>query len=991
MKSPVFFILFLFFFALVVADKKTKIEPQPVQIQEKQGVVLQAKLFYKGWIRWKAFAHQSVTFYLGEQELGKSTTDEKGTAQFFVTDVPIGKHSWTCTFAGTPKYSACETKSNSFEIKSSHPKVLTNNAIEQVFYLGQQHLFFIQPDQSLGHWSFDGNQWQELEPVPGVKAFSAVSVVPFEDQLFIFYSDFKKSLKVVRFQKDQTFTPAKNVYSATQAIRTNEAPAVCALDQMLMLSYLDENNQLKLLSQHFWNENGLVFQTEKILAETANAPIQQAIASGGEDWGILVTGAWQKEQFFTVHLPLTENGIFGELSPQKFHSFETLKPFQLHAGLDGVVSLCLQNTTKQIFSSSFKLGEWSEPLLYATLEEREPLFGSPRIAPYFSVGEQENSSAPQKNAVYALITAVTTSSDLVYTLKKTGEAEYEYLGKYDLPSQQLLGYIEGPPPVANENLQIRHNVKEEDSAITMYEEEWLQGIQKGLEISTGFLHSVGLAGTHAQMQAGLSYHKNWGEKVILRQTLKNELINYREDETLHARPVGMALLMRLQTDTYRITMKDENGNPLHNNANLFVMVPKKVMIVARPYHITQRGIPGKLGSYFLSPLAEKELQPRVALKLLNTWSIGGGLVQSQEFVSSKEHEMGGYFSFHFGLHTGVPFIAGTKHQIQGKLAFRYQTRTQYTRKLSTTIHMKGDGLTPGSYKSYDFYTYLLKPDVQSYQEFVDYLTQEDRQNPEFQNISPQSQPWTIRYAVTNLAQIPHGESATNSTLLTHTTRDDLDAPEHRRNEEENMARTVVTTAREEITPQAMDDSKEALRLAEYYLQLKKFRDSRPLLKKALTLNPYLEPALFENAKLAFQKEYYQATIEYCNILLSFGMRIEETNILLEQAKYHLRRLQGSELLQLAKRSLNQGHVTEGQSHLEAALSFDDSLEEEALKMAHSYYSVEKYRECLECCQIIQKHNPKNEKAKELFNATQQKILESQILRDTIKRGIKGQD
>ncbi|MEK7484905.1 MAG: hypothetical protein AABZ60_11300, partial [Planctomycetota bacterium] len=341
-----------------------------------------------------------------------------------------------------------------------------------------------------------------------------------------------------------------------------------------------------------------------------------------------------------------------------------------------------------------------------------------------------------------------------------------------------------------------------------------------------------------------------------------------------------------------------------------------------------------------------------------------------EKTTSKQHEMDGYFSFELGVHTGIPFITGTKSQIQGKISFRYQTRTQFIRKITTTINLRGDGLTLGTYKSYDFYTYLLEKEVQRTQEFIKKLSEEDQKNPEFQNISPYSRPWVIRYSVTNLVQIPFKE---------------ITAPLP------SIERNPTPLFTQEISPKAIEESKESLHLAEYYLQLKKFQDSRPLLKKAITLNPYLESAFIENAQIAFQKGYYQVTLEYCNILLTCGIKTDIVQPLREQSLFQLRRLQAQELLQVAKKAFDALDIDKGRQTIEAALAFDPGLEEEILQFAHHYYLKNKYRECQECCQILKKHRADNLKAKELWEASEQKLLESKILREAIKKGMKDRE
>ncbi|MEK7485239.1 MAG: hypothetical protein AABZ60_13010, partial [Planctomycetota bacterium] len=488
---------------------------------------------------------------------------------------------------------------------------------------GKQHLFYVKSDQSLAHLRFDGNQWTESDNVPGVQASSSVAVVPFDEQILLFYADFKNTLKVVCFD-DKDFSPARSVYFQNKLLLTQQTPGICAINQLLTLSFISpENQSLQMLYQHEWQEDGLHFLSKQQIAEQASPPIQQAIASGGSDWGILIIGARENDRFFTVQIPLTEGGVLGETSTPYFHEFNQILPYQLFSGLDGSPVLLYQTTASDIYRSSFKLGEWSPPTLYEKIKGSELQF-PPRLGAYFHL--EQDTTEQKKNAVYDLFIGASKQSALFSQMKKAGEVDYEYIGKHHFPTQHLLGYIEGPPPVPNENLSITQNIREEDTAFTEYQEEWIKELEKGLEVSAGIVHGVGFVGTHAQIQAGLTYQKDWGEQARLTQTLRNELINYKFENQLTARPVGMALLMRLQMDTYRLTLKDEKGNPFSNYANQFLMIPRKVMVVARPYSLSARGIPGDLKSYILSPEIEKELSSVANLKLLNTWSIGGGLV-----------------------------------------------------------------------------------------------------------------------------------------------------------------------------------------------------------------------------------------------------------------------------------------------------------------------------------------------------------------------------
>lgn len=951
---------------LSFADKKTKLESLPAEIQGNSQVLLQVKLSAKGWIKWKPFAHQTVIFYLDQKKIGKSTTNEQGTAQFILTDLTGQNYKWRCVFEGTSGFEASESDIRSFSIKQQTPQIQIHSQFppEHTFYFGKQHLFYVKPDQSVAHLRFDGNHWSDSETVPGIQTTSSIALLPFDEQILLFYADFKKNLKVVCFD-DKEFSPARTVYFQNKPLLTQQTPGICAINQLLLLSIISQESQkLQTFYNHLWQEDGLHFLAQENLAEQASGPIQQAIASGGSDWGILVVGAFNNNRFFTIHLPLTQEGVLGEASEPQFHTFKQYLPNQLFSGLDGNPVLLYTLPSGEMYRSIFKLGTWSPATLYEKLKTTDIQF-FPRLGAYFHL-EQETSQQ-KKNAVYDLFVGVSKESMLVSQMKKTGEVDYEYLGKHHFPTQHLLGYIEGPPPVPNENLRITQNIRDEDTAFTEYQEEWLKELEKGLEVSSGIVHGVGFVGTHAQIQAGLTYQKDWGEQARLSQTLRNELINYKLENQLTARPVGMALLMRLQMDTYRLTLKDDQGKPFSNYANQFLMIPRKVMVVARPYTLSKRAIPGDLKSYVLSPETEKEFSTLSHLKLLNTWSIGGGLVQTHEKTTSKQQEMDGYFSFELGTHTGIPLFTGTKHQLQGKISFRYQTRTKFTRKITTTINLRGDGLTPGTYKSYDFYTYLLEKNSRWTQEFLEQLSEEDRKNTEFQNISPYSRPWVIRYSVTNLVQIPPREIT--ATLPT---------------EEVNPTRLFI----QEISHKAIEESKEALRLAEYYLQLKKFQDSRPLLKKAITLNPYLETNFIENAQIAFQKGYYQATLEYCNVLLSFGIKTDVVQPLREQSLFQLRRIQAQELLQVAKKAFDALDLDKGRQTIETALVYDPGLEEEILQFAHHYYMKSKYRECQECCQILKKHRPENFKAKELWEAAEQKILESQILREVIKKGMK---
>ncbi|MEK7486603.1 MAG: hypothetical protein AABZ60_19955, partial [Planctomycetota bacterium] len=64
----------IFFCALSFADKKTKLESLPAEVQGNSQAILQVKLSAKGWIKWKPFANQSIVFYLDQKKVGKSTT-----------------------------------------------------------------------------------------------------------------------------------------------------------------------------------------------------------------------------------------------------------------------------------------------------------------------------------------------------------------------------------------------------------------------------------------------------------------------------------------------------------------------------------------------------------------------------------------------------------------------------------------------------------------------------------------------------------------------------------------------------------------------------------------------------------------------------------------------------------------------------------------------------------------------------------------------------
>lgn len=312
-----------------------------------------------------------------------------------------------------------------------------------------------------------------------------------------------------------------------------------------------------------------------------------------------------------------------------------------------------------------------------------------------------------------------------------GTARRRPLAKMPMTKKVLVGIIDGPPPIPNENINLADTFSQsspyagttalaksitEKSGITG---QWAAGVSVKSEgdgtLTGGVAFEAELNASYTgtyEKQTSTTSTSTYANEV----TAQTSTINGKNFLTVQ--PLGTVVLCGLNLCGYSYEMIGTDGLLLPG-APVFTQVwPMDVTITTRPYLMNPNGIiPGQLESYALTQEEKDHLNQLSAMNfadgsninshLTNSWGLSSTTVTSFETFESTSSSNG--FSIDFkALVGGGAFGTDVLGGITGSTAWSWSTGKENQIGISTNVGTRGNISAPNSYTGYAYYTYHLK-------------------------------------------------------------------------------------------------------------------------------------------------------------------------------------------------------------------------------------------------------------------------------------------
>ena len=343
----------------------------------------------------------------------------------------------------------------------------------------------------------------------------------------------------------------------------------------------------------------------------------------------------------------------------------------------------------------------------------------------------------------------------------------------------LLGVIEGPPPVPNENLNIEEDDNPRVDGSTVYSKSESGRFGFDLKLSAAVVAKlkgeggfIGKAKVEASLKAGykFAYSSEVGQTSTVEYIVKAEEMQKNGKHIV--KPYGTVVFLGANWTGYAYQYVDENGKIPDNAPTYNQIFPSKITVSTDTYIMNPKTkpYPGDLESYVATKEKIKELEDNADMlvnaggvtnkHLTTTWSLNSKTVTSFESYFQNSFTHGLFLELEALIGAGWNDWFFSKGEFMLGAAFKLDTDFSYggTTKLGLQTHIttRGNVKTPGTYNKFVYYTYQLKPNEKWAKELKDNLVKENWPEDEYEKklnqrikdtIEPGSKPWKITYVV----------------------------------------------------------------------------------------------------------------------------------------------------------------------------------------------------------------------------------------------------
>lgn len=368
-----------------------------------------------------------------------------------------------------------------------------------------------------------------------------------------------------------------------------------------------------------------------------------------------------------------------------------------------------------------------------------------------------------------------------------------------VPGQRImLGIIEGPPPIPNENLNMNATwdpytfmgqpgfadtyfatMQTATSGINL---SWKAGIlisaQTKVEIDENFWIFQADAYVKAQLELETTYRGTYTDIETLTlssgTTTRAEIPQNSDTQQYYVKAAGSLLLMDAQWTGYAYAILDASGNQVPGAITYRSIFPTHTSITATPYLIPPSSsgfpAPGNLMSYMLEPdeaaalAADSVIQFQGGIQYLtNAWGYNTKTVSNYTTTDqvSWSHGLTVDLKVLLGV-GGKGALLGTsaETEVSGAVKIGFESIWNWVsatgQNIGVDLQLRGNSQAPNSYTYYVFYVYQLADDNQWASDLLSNLisptfptdpNERAQQQALVDQIYPGSTPWKICYSV----------------------------------------------------------------------------------------------------------------------------------------------------------------------------------------------------------------------------------------------------
>ncbi|ADB34742.1 hypothetical protein Kfla_5737 [Kribbella flavida DSM 17836] len=382
-----------------------------------------------------------------------------------------------------------------------------------------------------------------------------------------------------------------------------------------------------------------------------------------------------------------------------------------------------------------------------------------------------------------------------------GAGVWRYLVRTACPvvegRELLVGIIEGPPPIPNENLNMpdrydpfryfngpgysQATFAGTQNRTTGLELTWSAGLvtkatvkaTSGVEIpiigeAKGWLQVEG----SAELAYKGAYTKLKTTQTVATVVAGAEIEGDGQTQPYSVQPAGVLVFQNADWTGYQYNYQDAGGNLLDGTVAVYQLEPTNVSLYAVPYLMNPdfRPVPGRLDSYVLSADEAQALRRRSIIDLghgtgylTGSWGFDSKTVATFGTTTSKTTEHG----FTFDLSTLVS--AGMEAEllgIKGEADFGIGVEVSFEStwsggaadgiQVGGEVWLRGNSKAPNAYTDYSYRLYLLEEDQRWTSDLLAGLVtptfpadplERAQQQRLAEMIAPDSQPWKLCYSL----------------------------------------------------------------------------------------------------------------------------------------------------------------------------------------------------------------------------------------------------
>jgi hypothetical protein len=390
--------------------------------------------------------------------------------------------------------------------------------------------------------------------------------------------------------------------------------------------------------------------------------------------------------------------------------------------------------------------------------------------------EVEDKFLPVERAFFYL--APGKENEIFYSRDNLGKLRRRGLAKITGGQDQLLGIIQGPPPVPNENINIPKRLDDgpRGKGVTTFAKS--EKVERGYKVkrsvgaiaqASAEIGAVAKGFVEASLAIGykLFYEAKSGEISTTKYQIEIKLQGPEDKQTVQ--PYGAVIVLRSEWEGYAYEYVAPDGSVPPSATIIFQVWPTGMVVVTEPYVMNpyNEPIPGNLPSYIISPEQRKIIEEKATLlqsgqkRLTSAWSLNSKTVSSFESYAQEKFSKVSYLDAKMMIGAGweVKEWSKGKFMAGAQVSFEDEWESQKEDKLglSTTAETRGHLQAKGTYYHYTYFTYQLRPDQQWTKELLQNLVTEEwppkgsperKANERLQKrIAEGSQPWKIVYVL----------------------------------------------------------------------------------------------------------------------------------------------------------------------------------------------------------------------------------------------------